>query len=164
MVLKSAMNTCITLELTVLNFRSGHFVTILLWTCSLIYLTYHQSDFSKFPPPFIALARVRPLFWYKVLYFRRRSNCSAPIPTGILMYITFFGCPGFLITFFLPYPALIYHFNPFIFQCSALFFTPFFSVPPYLMTHSFLLTPGPPGGRGSGVRTIWLVHYAITQK
>ena len=57
-------------------------------------------------------------------------------------YITFFGCPGLLITFFLPCPALINHFNPFIFQCPALFFTPFSSAPPFFMTHIFLLTGG----------------------
>ena len=54
----------------------------------------------------------------------------------------FFGCPGLLITFFLPCPALINHFNPFIFQCPALFFTPFSSAPPFFMTHIFLLTGG----------------------
>ena len=82
----------------------------------------------------------------------RLSNCSAPIPLGT---------PGLLFTFFLPYPALINHFNPF-FQCDALFFNSFSSALPFFVTHIFLLTPGLPGGMGLEQSDQRI--YAITQK
>ena len=57
----------------------------------------------------------------------RRSKCSAPIPQ------LFFGCPGLLITTFLPCPALCKHYNHSFFKCPALF-----------ITYIFPLTPGLP--------------------
>ena len=56
-----------------------------------------------------------------------QSNCSDPIPQAPLGHKIF--C-GFLIILFLPYPALINHFNNFIFQCLSLFITPIFSITP----------------------------------
>ena len=71
----------------------------------------------------------------------RRSNCSDPIPPGTpgqpRGHYFFFGCPGPLITIFLP-------------SCPALF-----------ITHIFHLTLGLPGG-GDGGRTIWPAHYSTT--
>ena len=53
----------------------------------------------------------------------------------------FFGdCPGLFITLFLPCPALINHFNPFIFECSALFSLHLQVPRPFYHTH-FSLTP-----------------------
>ena len=84
----------------------------------------------------------------------RRSNCSAPIPPGHPRVHHFFGdCPGLFITLFLPCPALINHFNPFIFHCSFPF-SPRFPVPRPFLSHTFFLWPrGCPGGDGG--KTIW---------
>ena len=75
----------------------------------------------------------------------------------------FFGCPGLLITFYLLCPALFNYFNPFIFQCLALF-SLHFPVPcPFFLTHIFLLIPGLPRvGNWDGFRAIWPVHYWIS--
>ena len=48
----------------------------------------------------------------------------------------------------LPCPALIYDFNPFIFQCPALFHF-IFQCPTFFIIHIFPLTPGLPVGIGS---------------
>ena len=55
------------------------------------------------------------------------SNCSAPIPPGD---ITFFCCPGVLITLIFTCPALYNHQNHPFFECPALFYhTHIFSYP-----------------------------------
>ena len=45
-----------------------------------------------------------------------------PPPLGTPGDITFLGCPGVLITLFLPCPALYKHSNHSFFQCPALFY------------------------------------------
>ena len=75
----------------------------------------------------------------------RQSNCSDPIPLGTHGDITFFGCPGLLITLYLPCPSLLNHFKRFIFQCQVLHYHAHFS-------------SDPGSARGDGLETIWLAH------
>ena len=74
----------------------------------------------------------------------------------------FFGCPGLLITLFLPCPVLINHFSSFIFQCPALF-SLHFLVPRPFLSRKFFSDPGAARGAravGGGGRTIWPAHYS----
>ena len=94
--------------------------------------------------------------WYlrRVLYHKPRYIAnSAPVklfwphPPGISGISLFWGFPRSF--YFLPCPALINHFNPFIFQCLAPF-SLHFPVPRPFLSHTFFLWPrGCPGGGGS---------------
>ena len=82
----------------------------------------------------------------------RRLNCSALIPPGTPRGHHFFGgCPGLFITLFLLSPALINHFNLFIFECPALSSLQF-RVPRPFLSHTLSSDPG--AARGDGGRTI----------
>ena len=87
-----------------------------------------------------------------------RSHCSALIPPpGTPGDITFSCCPGNFITLFLPCPAPLNHFNPFlssappflhfIFPCLALFYRKHISSEPEAARRG-----------GSSGRTIWPAH------
>ena len=69
-----------------------------------------------------------------------RSNYSAPILLGHPRGHHFFGCPGLLITLFLPCPVLMNPFNCCIFQCHTPF-SPHFSVPRPFLSNTFFLWP-----------------------
>ena len=60
----------------------------------------------------------------------QRNLCAGQIVLTPPRRHFFLGCPGLLITLFLPYPALINHFNHIIFQCPALFYHTHFSFDP----------------------------------
>ena len=60
-----------------------------------------------------------------------RLNCAAPIPHGHPgADITFWGVAAVFNHFFDTLPTLINHFNPFIFECPALFYHTHFSSDP----------------------------------
>ena len=79
----------------------------------------------------------------------RRSNRFTPSPRAPPGTSLFFGCPGLFWLYFLPCPALINHFNYFIFQCPAPFSLHFPESRPFL-SHTFFLWPrGCRGGIGA---------------
>ena len=64
-----------------------------------------------------------------------KLHCPIPPPRAPRGHHFFGGCPGVLITLFLPCPALDKHSNHSFFQCPAFF-----------ITHIFPLTLGQPRG------------------